>query len=129
MSSTWDRIDSELRRRRRNWQWLADRMGWTIQRLQNWKLRGVPSKVYPELATALDRSLDWVAGRADAATGTADRYQVGEDVGLEVWPFHRIAVKRVLALPAPEFERIQGFIEATLAGWEASGDDRKSRRG
>lgn len=104
-------------------------MGWSIQRLQNWKLRGVPSKVFPDIATALGRSIDWVAGRSEAATGSADVYRVGETIASEAWPFQRIAVKRVLALPPPEFERIQGFIEATLAAWEASDDDRKSRRG
>lgn len=62
--SAWERIDAELKRRGRNWQWLADEMGYTIQRLQNWKTRGVPRNEHGAIADALEKSTDWVSGRS-----------------------------------------------------------------
>ena len=64
------RIKAEAERRApgRWQQWLTDRLSdvspqpYTIQRLQNWKARGVPRAEYPSLALALGRSVDWVAG-------------------------------------------------------------------
>jgi SOS-response transcriptional repressor LexA len=65
MDATWTRIEEELARRGRGWQWLADQMGMKIQRVQNWKTRGVPKGAYPDLAAALGKTMDWVAGIAD----------------------------------------------------------------
>lgn len=33
-----------------------------LQRIQNWITRGVPRHAWPEIAQALGKSIDWVAG-------------------------------------------------------------------
>jgi len=38
----WENINAELERRRLGWQWLADRLEMSIQRVGNWKDRGIP---------------------------------------------------------------------------------------
>lgn len=48
--------------------WLVDRLcevsptPYTIQRVHNWKSRGIPRGEYPTLALALGKTIDWVAG-------------------------------------------------------------------
>jgi hypothetical protein len=61
-SQPWVRFQAELDRQGKGLQWLANRMGCSIQRVQNWTTRGVPKGAFPELAAALDKSVDWVAG-------------------------------------------------------------------
>ena len=62
-SEVWTRIDEELKRRRKSWPWLAERMGHDGRsRVGNWKSRGVPVQEYPAIAAALGTSIDWVAG-------------------------------------------------------------------
>jgi hypothetical protein len=65
MDSAWDRIERELARRKKGLQWLADQMTYTLQRVQNWKTRGVPKSAYPDVAAAFGESIDWVAGVAE----------------------------------------------------------------
>jgi hypothetical protein len=62
MGRDWKQFQEELDRRGKGLQWLADRMGCSIQRVQNWTTRGVPRGAYPELAAALGQTIDWVAG-------------------------------------------------------------------
>ena len=57
MSDVWDRINNELLRRGKNWQWLADQTDYSIQRLQNWKTRGVPYEVCPAIERLTDRQV------------------------------------------------------------------------
>jgi hypothetical protein len=45
-------------------QWLADKLGYSVQRVHNWKVRGLPRSAYPEVAAVFKESIDWVAGRA-----------------------------------------------------------------
>ena len=129
MGSVWDRINKELLRRGKNWQWLADQTEFTIQRLHNWKKRGVPPACYPTLAAKLNRSTDWIAGlEADPVVSS---YQAMEDPTSRrnQWPFSRVSLARVLDLPPADIERIQAYIEATVHAWESSVETRKSRRG
>jgi hypothetical protein len=65
MKDAWDRVERELARRKLGQQWLADKLGYTIQRVQNWKTRGIPKSAFPEVAAALNESADWVAGTAE----------------------------------------------------------------
>jgi hypothetical protein len=60
--AAWSRVDVELKRRGVGLTWLADAMGSSIQRVQNWTTRGLPPKAYGEVAAALDETLDWIAG-------------------------------------------------------------------
>jgi len=60
----WTRVQEELDARGRGLKWLADALGTSVQRVQNWKARGLPPGVHVEVATALGRSLDWMAGIA-----------------------------------------------------------------
>ena len=63
-SEVWTRIDAELKRRKKSWPWLGQRMGHANRgRIGNWKSRGVPVQEYPDIAAALGTSIDWVAGK------------------------------------------------------------------
>lgn len=60
----WTRIDEELSRRNKGWQWLADQLGFKIQRVHNWKdkTRGVPPSQYRAIASILLKTVDWIEG-------------------------------------------------------------------
>lgn len=58
----WSRIERELRRRGKEPQWLAEKLGWDQQRINNWKTRGVPVKVFPDIAAVLQVPINWIAG-------------------------------------------------------------------
>lgn len=82
-TDVWDRVMGEatLQARERPQQWLADRLSevgpkrYTIQRIQNWKVRGIPRGEYPSIALAIGRSSDWVAGME--ASGRSEFGSVG----------------------------------------------------
>jgi hypothetical protein len=72
----WTRVMDEAERNdsARPQQWLTDRMNavrlvsepkFTIQRIQNWKKRGVPAKQYETLALALEKSPGWIFGHEE----------------------------------------------------------------
>lgn len=65
MGEPWDRFQEELDRIGESPQWLANQIGCSIQRVQNWTTRGVPDTAIREVADAFDETLDWVAGRAE----------------------------------------------------------------
>jgi len=58
----WKRIEHELALHNRTPKWLATQLGWKIQRITNWKMRGVPKSTWPDIAIALGKTIDWVAG-------------------------------------------------------------------
>ena len=60
----WQRVQDELDARGRGLKWLADALDTSVQRVQNWKARGLPPGAQLEVAVALNRSLDWLAGIA-----------------------------------------------------------------
>ena len=77
--SPWEVIDAELKKRRLNWQWLADRLEMTIQRVQNWKKRGVPASHYRAIADALSPlTVDQIEGVSQGVTSIAGGRMAGE---------------------------------------------------
>ena len=58
----WQRINKELLRKQKNWQWLANGLGMEIQRVHNWKARGVPAMHYRAIADLLGVTVDWIEG-------------------------------------------------------------------
>ena len=72
-NDAWRRVAAELERRGKTPQWLADRLRFSPQRVHNWQSRGLPASAYVEVAYALGRSVDWVAGAAEPDTHAAMR--------------------------------------------------------
>ncbi len=79
MDAAWGRIQGELTRRGKGLQWLANELGSPIQRVQNWTTRGVPKGAYPEIAAALGKSIDWLAGMNDKALSGRFTYMTVSD--------------------------------------------------
>lgn len=69
---TWVRIRDEIAKRDdgrgRETVWLAQKLKVRIQRIQNWKTRGVPSSALVDIAAALGWSVNQVLGLADPPT-------------------------------------------------------------
>jgi hypothetical protein len=42
--------------------WLAGKLDYSLQRVQNWSVRGIPAREYPAIAKVFGESLEWVAG-------------------------------------------------------------------
>jgi lambda repressor-like predicted transcriptional regulator len=60
--SPWDIVTAELSRRGKNLTWLADELGTSLQRVQNWKTRGIPSGQFRAVASALGVTVDQLEG-------------------------------------------------------------------
>ncbi len=56
----WNRIDSVLQARRKSWTSLAQDLGYTDQRISNWRHRGVPAQAFSALSSHLGISLQWL---------------------------------------------------------------------
>jgi len=98
--TAWDNIDAELHRRRLGWQWLADRLEMTIQRVANWKVRGVPAKHLRQIAEILQPiSIDEIEGVQSKPPTTVSG-----------WPFPLVDESRYRNL-RPE---IQGYLQSEL---------------
>lgn len=93
--------EAERHAKGRAQQWLAERLTdvgekeYTIQRVQNWKTRGIPKGEYETLATALGKTLDWVAG--------VERVERG---ALELTPLEVRLVKAFRALEIEDAEAL-----------------------
>lgn len=72
----WKRIENELHRRRLNPMWLARKLDVTRQVINGWKKRGVPTRRYEEIATALGWSLDRLVMGADDAPPVQQAMQI-----------------------------------------------------
>jgi hypothetical protein len=59
--SVWNRVDNLLSARKRTWASLARDLGYTDQRVSNWKRRGIPAQLFPSLCSQLGVSLEWLA--------------------------------------------------------------------
>ena len=61
----WSRVDTELTQRKREWKWLAEKIGVEkMQTVNHWKNRGIPSRHYSEIETALEKYSGWILGKA-----------------------------------------------------------------
>lgn len=58
----WSRLDDELNRRKLGWQWVANGLQFNIQRVHNWKSRGVPATHFRALADLFNVTVDWIEG-------------------------------------------------------------------
>lgn len=70
----WNRIDAELRARRKGWPWLRDALGYSEGRVGNWKGRGIPTKEHVEIARVMDESVDWLLGLSPPKRHDLDRF-------------------------------------------------------
>ena len=103
MDSVWNRVKDEAERRAKGrWQqWLTDRLTdisdkpYSIQRVQNWKTRGVPRGEYPSLALALGKSIDWVAGlEASERIPEPDQFDMAADAAATLRAIDDLALRR-----------------------------------
>lgn len=61
----WERIiEAAQERSPHPLTWLSEQLGYTLQRVQNWSVRGVPAREYRALAQVFGESLEWVIGTA-----------------------------------------------------------------
>lgn len=106
---TWDRIKAKIASlpngAGREAQWLADRLQIKIQRVSNWKTRGVPASMLVDIAAALGWSVNQVLGLAEPPS---------------LWPFETVEPERLQRLTPrqaamvelavlQELERIEQF--------------------
>jgi hypothetical protein len=70
--AVWGRVDRELTRRKSarlspsSWADLGHSLGASKQTIHNWKTRGIPKQIYPDVAAQLGWSVDQLLGIADA---------------------------------------------------------------
>jgi hypothetical protein len=92
--------------------WLAAKLKMKIQRVNNWKTRGVPASCLVDIASALGWSVNQVLGLAEPAS---------------MWPFETISAERLARLTArqaamlelvalKELERIEEQTKPPAAG-------------
>ena len=67
MDAVWSRLEAELDRLHRGPQWLADELGCSVQRVVNWRSRGVPPSAYADIARVLGWSVDRLVNGERAA--------------------------------------------------------------
>jgi hypothetical protein len=65
----WNRVDSVLRVRHRTWTSLAKELGYSDQRVSNWRRRGIPAQAFASLSTHLNVSVQWLI-TGDGLPGT-----------------------------------------------------------
>lgn len=72
MTTVWAHIEEELHRRRLNAAWLGRKLVASRQVISGWKVRGVPTGRYEEIAALLGWTVDrLINGLPDAETATA----------------------------------------------------------
>lgn len=69
MGLEWQVIENELVARGRSAQWLADQLGMPIQRVHNWKSRGVPAAQHAAVAHVLGWTVDRLTGGGGRGEG------------------------------------------------------------
>lgn len=96
VDETWARISrrvGELHRGKgREVAWLADRLGMKIQRVNNWKTRGVPASCLVDIAAAIGWSVNQVLGLSDPPA---------------LWPFETIDQARFARLTARQLAMVE----------------------
>ena len=107
---TFRRVMQEISRkeegRGREVQWLADRLQVKIQRVQNWKTRGVPPSAVADIAAALGWTMNQVLGLQESPPG---------------WPFETIAPERLARLTPRQAAIVELVVLRELERIEASG--------
>lgn len=113
MTTTWDRLERLLSTRhpRRGWAWLAEQLGVSVQRVQNWKTRGVPAAAVPDIAIKLSVSTDYLFGLSDAV---ASPDAVREGPASYGWPFKGVTLEQFLHLTEADRANIEGYLTATV---------------
>ena len=105
----WEIINAELKRRKLGWKWLADRLEVSIQRVQNWKTRGVPARHYRAIAEVLQTlTIDEIEGV------TADK--ADDDSGLT--PRHQAFIDLIDSLPQSEQDDLMQSLEEKKQHYE-----------
>lgn len=93
---TWERIRERIAKIKgeshAEAQWLCDRLGWSKQRVSNWKKRGVPASALPEIAAAIGMTINQILGVSDPPTS---------------WPFETIDPARLLNLTARQAAMVE----------------------
>ena len=73
----WERLDNELDRRKLGWQWVANGLHFDIQRVHNWKSRGVPAMHFRAIADLFSVTVDWIEGLEEKKTQEpAAKYEI-----------------------------------------------------
>lgn len=87
VDDTWERIRARIAElphgAGREATWLADRLQMKVQRVHNWKTRGVPAAALVDIAAAIGWSVNQVLGLADPPAA---------------WPFETIEPERLARL-------------------------------
>lgn len=87
IDETWARVAAEIASRPlgrgREVTWLAEKLQTSVQRVNNWKARGLPASALPDVAAALGWSINQVLGLAEPPAG---------------WPFETIEPERFARL-------------------------------
>lgn len=101
MNGLWHRViaaiqEAHPKERGRELTWLADKLGTSVQAVQNWKTRGIPPKQHTGLAAALGWTVDQLLGNPAASPSR--------------WPFERVPFDRFSGYS----EREQGVIEEAM---------------
>lgn len=117
MDPVWTRIDSELKARGKGPQWLADEIGYSIQRVHNWKSRGVPPSAFADVAAALGWSIDRLLGGGESES------RVMEGLTLEETSLLRAFRRLPTALARSQ---VASYIDGLMAGAAQPGPARKS---
>lgn len=118
MDTAWERVESEVKRQYKGdapLQWLADKLGYSIQRVQNWKARGIPRDAWYDIAVSLSISIDWVAGLVDEPRA---HFRVEEPPAPYGWPF-TVSYQRFRNLTEEDQRRVGAYLQATVETCEA----------
>lgn len=118
VDTAWERVESEVKRQYKGdapLQWLADRLGYTIQRVQNWKSRGIPRDAWYDIAVGLGVSIDWIAGLVDEPKAILGVREPPASYG---WPF-AVTFQRFRSIPDDDQRRVGAYLQATVEACEA----------
>lgn len=119
MDTAWERIDSEVKRQYKGdapVQWLADKLNYSLQRVQNWRSRGIPTDAWYDLAVALGVSIDWIAGLVENPRHTLGAKEASIPTA---WPFTAVTLQRFRGIPEEDQRRVGAYLQATVETCEA----------
>lgn len=110
IDETWARIKERIAAmpngKDREAAWLADRLRMKIQRVHNWKTRGVPAFCLVDIAAAIGWSVNQVLGLAEPPS---------------MWPFETIEPERFTRLTPRQCAMVEHVALREIERIEASG--------